>query len=127
MLIIIIRIVECSIFPFEDSYMQYPAKMKTIIGSNSRPAKNSTPKDVSVPIAYRINLFYMGGRQKTVLRLRTLAEAWNGRLSSHYGGLEWSIDELVSAAVKADAVVFSTNCNSFNEAKIKMTLQETTE
>ena len=127
MIIIIIRTVKCSKYFFEDSLMQYPAKMKTKRGLNPWAAKNSTPTDVSVPIAYRINLFYVGGCQKTVLRLRTTLEAWDGRLSDHDGGLEWSIDELVSAAVKADAVVFPTDCISFSAAKNKMPLQETTE
>ena len=99
--------------------MQYPAKMKTIRSLNSRPTKNSAPTDVSVSIAYKINLFYMGGRQKTVLRLITLVEAWNGRLSNYDGGLEWSIDELLTAAVQADAVVFPTDCISPNATKIR--------
>ena len=76
MQIIIILIVKCSNYAFEDNFMQYPTKMKTKRGSNSRFAKKSTPTDVSVSIAYRFNLFYIGGRQKTVFRLKTLVKAW---------------------------------------------------
>jgi hypothetical protein len=107
--------------------MQYPAKMNSTGSSNNRPAKNKGSTDISETIAYRINLFYVGGHQKTVLRLRTLVKAWNGRIFDHDGGLERSIDELVSAAVKADAVVFPADCISLSAAKNKPTLQETTE
>ena len=61
-----------------------------------------------------------------MLRLSTLPEDLNGRLSNHDGGLEWSIDELVSTAVKADAVVFPTDCISRRAAKSKMPMHETT-
>ena len=107
--------------------MQYVAKMKMTRSSNNRPRKNNGSTDVSDTIAYRINLFYVGGHQKTVLRLRTLVEAWNGRFFDHDGGIERSIDELVSAAVKANAVVFPADCSSLTAAKNMTTLQETPE
>ena len=127
MIITIIRRIKCSKFLFEDSFMQYPLKMKTTRGSNSRPAKYSTPTDVSVPIAYKINRVYTGGRQKTALRLRTLVKAWNGRLSNHDCGLEWSLGELVSAAGKTDAVVFPADCIGLSAFKNTTNLQETPE
>jgi hypothetical protein len=91
---------------FQNTFMQYLTKTKMKKSSNSRPAKNSAPTDVSAKIAYKIDLFYVGGRQKTVLRLGALTGAWNGRFFNHKDGLGSSVDELVSAAIKADAVVF---------------------
>jgi hypothetical protein len=91
---------------FQNTFMQYLTKTKMKKSSNSRPAKNSAPTDVSAKIAYRIDLFYVGGRQKTVLRLGALTGAWNGRFFNHKDGLGSSVDELVRAAIKADAVVF---------------------
>jgi len=103
--------------------MQYLTKIKTKKSSNSRPANNSEPTDDSVKLAYRINLFYVGGRQKTVLRLGALTGAWNGRFFNHKDGLGSSVDELVRAAIKADAVVFSAGCVSLSASKNKMSLQ----
>ena len=103
--------------------MQYLTKIKTKKSSNSRPAKNSEPTNDSVKVAYRINLFYVGGRQKTVLRLEALTGVWNGRFFSHDDDLVSLEDELVSAAVRADAVVFTAGCVSLSASKIKMSLQ----
>ena len=65
-------------------------------------------------------LLYVGGRQKMVPHLRSLVEAWNGQLIHHDGGKERSIDELAGAVVKADAVVFPTDCVSHGAAlKVK--------
>ncbi len=61
-------------------------------------------------------LLYVGGRQQTVHRLRSLVEAWNGQFIHHDGGLEKSINELAGAVVKADAVVFPTDCVSHDAA-----------
>jgi len=55
-----------------------------------------------------------------VPHLRSLVEAWNGQLIHHDGGKERSIDELAGAVVKADAVVFPTDCVSHGAAlKVK--------
>ena len=61
-------------------------------------------------------LLYVGGRQQTVHRLKSLVEAWNGEFIHHDGGLEKSINELAGAVVKADAVVFPTDCVSHDAA-----------
>lgn len=61
-------------------------------------------------------LLYVGGRQQTVHRLKSLVEAWNGQFLHHDGGLEKSINELAGAVVKADAVVFPTDCVSHDAA-----------
>ncbi|MEQ8805886.1 MAG: DUF2325 domain-containing protein, partial [Rhodospirillales bacterium] len=62
------------------------------------------------------SLLYVGGRQQTVHRLKSLVEAWNGHFLHHDGGLEKSINELAGAVVKADAVVFPTDCVSHDAA-----------
>ena len=62
------------------------------------------------------SLLYVGGRQQTVHRLKSLVEAWNGHFIHHDGGLEKSINELAGAVVKADAVVFPTDCVSHDAA-----------
>jgi hypothetical protein len=103
--------------------MQYLTKIKTKKSSNSRPAKNSEPTNDPVKIAYRINLFYVGGCQKTVLRLEALTGVWNDRFFSHDDDLGSSEDELVSAAIRADAVVFTAGCVSLSASKTKMSLQ----
>ncbi len=61
-------------------------------------------------------LLYVGGRPHTVHKLRALVEEWNGVFLHHDGGLERSIGELASAVVKADAVVFPTDCVSHSAA-----------
>jgi len=61
-------------------------------------------------------LLYVGGRQQTVPRLRALVEAWNGQFLHHDGGLEKSMGELAGAVVRADAVVFPTDCVSHDAA-----------
>ena len=61
-------------------------------------------------------VLYVGGRPRTVHRLRTLVEEWNGRFLHHDGGIERSIGELANAVSKADAVVFPTNCISHSAA-----------
>lgn len=61
-------------------------------------------------------LLYVGGRQQTVPRLRALVEAWNGEFIYHDGGLEKSMGELAGAVVRADAVVFPTDCVSHDAA-----------
>ena len=71
-------------------------------------------------------LLYVGGRISTVHRLKALVEEWNGHFIHHDGGLERSIDELARAIVKADAVIFPTDCVSHNAAnKIKSLCQQT--
>jgi len=62
------------------------------------------------------SLLYVGGRQQTVHRLKSLVEAWNGHFLHHDGGLEKSINELAGAVIKADAVVFPTDCVSHDAA-----------
>ena len=64
-----------------------------------------------------LRILYVGGRQQTVLRLRTLVAGWNGNLIHHDGGIERSIDELASVLIRADAVVFPTDCVSHAAAK----------
>jgi hypothetical protein len=108
---------------FQNTFMQYLTKTKMKKSSNSRPAKNSEPTNDPVKIAYRINLFYVGGCQKTVLRLEALTGVWNGRFFSHDDDLVSSEPELVSAAIKADAVVFTAGCVSLSASKTKMSLQ----
>lgn len=61
-------------------------------------------------------LLYVGGRQQTVHRLRDLVAERNGTLVHHDGGLERSMDELARAVVKADAVIFPTDCVSHSAA-----------
>ena len=63
------------------------------------------------------SLLYVGGRQQTVHRLRTLVSDWNGKLLHHDGGIESSIDQLASVINKADAVLFPTDCVSHSAAK----------
>lgn len=73
--------------------------------------------DTSCPFDLRGRcLLYVGGRQQTVHRLKSLVEAWNGHFLHHDGGLEKSINELAGAVVKADAVVFPTDCVSHDAA-----------
>jgi len=70
-------------------------------------------------------LLYVGGRQKMMPHLRALVEAWNGQLIHHDGGKERSIDELAGVVVKADAVVFPTDCVSHGAAlKVKRLCQQ---
>ena len=57
-------------------------------------------------------ILYVGGRPKTVLRLRSLVESWNGALAHHDGGLERSISELARAVATTDIVIFPTDCIS---------------
>lgn len=57
-------------------------------------------------------ILYVGGRAPHVCRLRALVETWNGELMHHDGGIEKSIDDLARAVVKADTVVFPTDCVS---------------
>lgn len=57
-------------------------------------------------------ILYVGGRAPNVCRLRDLVTRWNGELVHHDGGLEKSLEELSSAVIKADAVVFPTDCVS---------------
>ena len=64
-----------------------------------------------------LHILYVGGRRQTVLRLRTLVAGWNGNLIHHDGGIERSIDELASVLIRADAVVFPTDCVSHAAAK----------
>lgn len=61
-------------------------------------------------------LLYVGGRQNTVHRLRSLVEDWNGEFLHHDGGLEKSLGELAGAVVRADVVVFPTDCVSHEAA-----------
>ena len=71
-------------------------------------------------------LLYVGGRQQTVHRLRTLVEEWNGQFLHHDGGIERSLAELARAVSKADAVVFPTDCVSHNAAlKVKRLCDQT--
>lgn len=71
-------------------------------------------------------LLYVGGRQNTVPKLRSLVSDWNGSFRHHDGGLERSIDELASAIVKADVVIFPTDCVSHSAAnKIKRLCRQT--
>ena len=70
-------------------------------------------------------LLYVGGRQKTVCRLRNLVEDLNGRFIYHDGGIEKSMKELVSAVTRADAVVFPVDCISHGSAiKVKRLCQQ---
>ena len=71
-------------------------------------------------------LLYVGGRQQTVHRLKSLVETWNGEFVHHDGGLERSLDELAPAVVKADAVMFPTDCGSHSAMlKIKRLCRQT--
>lgn len=71
-------------------------------------------------------LLYVGGRSSAVSRLRALVETWNGDFVHHDGGVEKSMDELASAIVRADAVVFPTDCVSHEAAlKVKKLCRQT--
>lgn len=71
-------------------------------------------------------LLYVGGRKQSVARLRALVEAWNGELLHHDGGLEKSMNELAGAIVRADAVVFPTDCVSHEAMnKVKKLCRQT--
>lgn len=71
-------------------------------------------------------LLYVGGRKQAVARLRALVEAWNGELLHHDGGLEKSMNELAGAIVRADAVVFPTDCVSHEAMnKVKKLCRQT--
>lgn len=61
-------------------------------------------------------ILYVGGRLANVHRLRELVSQWNGELLHHDGGMEQSLDELPSCVVRADAVVFPTDCISHSAA-----------
>ncbi|WP_425404920.1 DUF2325 domain-containing protein [Hwanghaeella sp.] len=61
-------------------------------------------------------ILYVGGRLANVHRLRELVAQWNGELLHHDGGMEQSLDELPSCVVRADAVVFPTDCISHSAA-----------
>ena len=70
-------------------------------------------------------LLYVGGRQKTVCRLRNLVEDLNGKFIHHDGGVERSMKELASAVTRADAVVFPVDCISHGAAnKVKRLCQQ---
>jgi len=70
-------------------------------------------------------LLYVGGRQKTVCRLRNLVEDLNGKFIYHDGGVERSMKELASAVTRADAVVFPVDCISHGAAnKVKRLCQQ---
>ena len=70
-------------------------------------------------------LLYVGGRQKTVSRLRNLVEDLNGKFIHHDGGVERSMKELASAVTRADAVVFPVDCISHGAAnKVKRLCQQ---
>jgi hypothetical protein len=71
-------------------------------------------------------ILYVGGRSNYVCRLRALVERWNGELLYHDGGLEKSLDELAGSVVRADAVVFPTDCVSHSAAnKVKRLCRQT--
>jgi len=70
-------------------------------------------------------LLYVGGRQNTVRRLRSLVEDLNGKFIYHDGGVERSMKELASAVTRADAVVFPVDCISHGAAnKVKRLCQQ---
>jgi len=69
-------------------------------------------------------ILYVGGRSREVCRLQTLVSTWNGKLSHHDGRVERSMNELIRAIRKADAVVFPINCVSDNTSlKVKKLCQ----
>lgn len=71
-------------------------------------------------------ILYVGGRSSYVCRLRALVEQWNGELLHHDGGVEKSIGELAGSVVRADAVVFPTDCVSHSAAnKVKRLCRQT--
>ena len=81
--------------------------------------KKAWKDDCPLDLAGRC-LLYVGGRQHTVHHLRQLVEEWNGQFIHHDGGIERSINELARCIVKADAVVFPTDCVSHSAAnKVK--------
>ncbi len=61
-------------------------------------------------------ILYIGGRLANVHRLRELVTRWNGEFLHHDGGMEQSLDELPGCVVRADAVVFPTDCISHSAA-----------
>lgn len=71
-------------------------------------------------------VLYVGGRKHAVARLKALVEAWNGELLHHDGGLEKSVNELAGAIIRADAVVFPTDCVSHEAMnKVKKLCRQT--
>lgn len=71
-------------------------------------------------------VLYVGGRKHAVSRLKALVETWNGELLHHDGGLEKSVNELAGAIVRADAVVFPTDCVSHEAMnKVKKLCRQT--
>lgn len=71
-------------------------------------------------------VLYVGGRKHAVARLKALVETWNGELLHHDGGLEKSVNELAGAIVRADAVVFPTDCVSHEAMnKVKKLCRQT--
>jgi hypothetical protein len=71
-------------------------------------------------------LLYVGGQRHTVHRLRDLVQDWNGKFIHHDGGLESSINELASAVMRADTIVFPVDCVSHSAAnKVKRLCQQT--
>lgn len=61
-------------------------------------------------------ILYVGGRLANVHRLRQLVTQWNGEFLHHDGGMEQSLEELPGCVVRADAVVFPTDCISHSAA-----------
>ena len=86
--------------------------MELAITKNGKDNLNKSHFDLN-----GLHILYVGGRQQTVLRLRTLVAGWNGKLTHHDGGIERSIDELANVLMRADAVVFPTDCVSHAAAK----------
>lgn len=71
-------------------------------------------------------VLYVGGRKHAVSRLKALVETWNGELLHHDGGLEKSVNELAGAIVRADTVVFPTDCVSHEAMnKVKKLCRQT--
>lgn len=100
-----------------DSLLDENRSLELALVRERAECDGDSPCETSCPMDLRGRcLLYVGGRQQTVHRLKSLVEAWNGQFIHHDGGLEKSIHELAGAVVKADAVVFPTDCVSHDAA-----------
>ena len=59
-----------------------------------------------------LSVLYVGGRNRSVSRIRSIVEMAGGTFDHHDGGVEKSMGELAAAVRRAEIVVFPTDCVS---------------
>ncbi len=105
--------------------VELKAKVAELEAENAALEQHVAATEDNVPDMARMDLegqrvLYVGGRKSSINHLRAVIEDCNGTFAHHDGGLEKSIDELAAAIVRADTVLFPTDCVSHEAAnKVK--------